>query len=68
MANPDRPMLRALRSDLYAIRDSSARGRAAVKVLQEMGYEVVLERHRGPPRKTREPHLQVVDSSKREDD
>ena len=38
------------------------------KTLQAMGYEVVLKRHRGPPRKTREPHLQVVDSSKREDD
>ena len=61
-------MLRALNSDLYAISDRSARARAAVKVLEDQGYEVSVRRRRGPQRKTREPHLQVVDSSKREDD
>ena len=67
-ANPHRSMLRVLRSDLYAIKDSSARGRGAVRVLEELGYEVFLKERLGPRRKTRERHLQVVDSSKREDD
>ena len=66
--NPLRGMLRALNSDLYAISDRSARERAAVKVLEELGYEVSLEGRRGPARKKREPHLRVIDSSKREDD
>ena len=66
--NPHRAALRALKSSIYAIRDRSARGRAAVKVLEELGYEVTLERRRGPPTKKRGPHLRVVDSSKGEDD
>ena len=61
-------MLKALSSDLYAIKDLSARARAACKVLEEQGYEVWLERRRGPPPKKREPHLRVVDSLKDEDD
>ncbi len=62
------PILRALESDLYAIKDRSARARAAVKVLEERGYEVYLEKRRGPPPKKRKPHLRVVDPSKGEDD
>ena len=53
-------------SDLYAIKDHSARGRAAVKVLEELGYEVSLDRRSGPPPKEPAPRLRVVDSSKDE--
>ena len=67
-ANPHSPVLRALKSDLYAIKDLSARARAAVKVLEEQGYEVWLGRRRGPPPKKREPHLRVVDSSRGQDE
>ncbi len=57
-----------MKSDLYAIKDITARGRGAVKVLEELGYEVSLIRRSGPPPKRHEPHLRVVDSSKGEDD
>ncbi len=61
--------LKALSSDLYAIKDLAARGRGAVKVLEEMGYEVGLRRGGNwPPKKKRKPFLRVVDSSKPEDD
>ena len=67
-ANPHRHVLKLLKSDLYAIRDSSARGRAAVKVLNELGYEVSLEPRSGPPPKKPEPRFRVVPSEKDEDD
>ncbi len=38
------------------------------KVLEELGFEVTINRRRGTPPKKREPHLRVVDSSKGEDD
>ncbi len=66
--HPFRLALSALKSDLYAIKDHSARERAAIKVLEELGYEVSLTRRSGPPPKKREPHLRAVDSSKDEDD
>ncbi len=69
VANPHFHALKALSSDLYAIRDISARGRAAVKVLEEQGYEVGLRRGGNwPPKKKRKPFLRVVSSSKPEDD
>ncbi len=69
VANPQYQMLKLLSSDLYAIRDISARGRAAVKVLEELGYEVGLRRGESwPPKKKRKPFLRVVSSSKPEDD
>ncbi len=69
VANPHFHLLKALSSDLYAIRDLSARGRAAVKVLEGQGYEVGLRRGGNwPPKKKREPFLRVVSSSKPEDD
>ncbi len=55
-------------SDLYAIKDITARERGAVKVLEELGYEVSLIRRSGPPPKRHEPRLRVIDSSKGEDD
>ena len=59
----------AAERDLYAIKDISARARAAVKVLEEQGYEVGLRRGGNwPPKKKRKPFLRVVDSSKPEDD
>ncbi len=64
-ANPHPPILRALESDLYAIKDIAARERGAVKVLEELGYEVSLIRRSGPPPKRHEPRLRVIDSSKR---
>ena len=67
-ANPHHHMLKALSSDLYAIRDLSARARAACKVLEEQGYEVGLRRRSGPPPKKRKPFLRVVDSLNGEDD
>ncbi len=69
MANPHFHALKLLRSDLYAIGDLAARARAAVKVLEEQGYEVGLRRGGNwPPKKRRKPFLQVVSSSKPEDD
>ena len=69
MANPHFHLSKALSSDLYAIRDISARGRAAVKVLEGLGYEVGLRRGGSwPPKKKRKPFLRVVSSSKPEDD
>ncbi len=68
-ANPHYHALKALSSDLYAIKDISARARAAVKVLEEMGYEVGLWRGGNwPPKKKRKPFLRVIDSSKPEED
>ncbi len=69
VANPHFHLLKALSSDLYAIKDLAARGRGAVKVLEEMGYEVRLGRGGNwPPKKKRKSFLRVVDSSKPEDD
>jgi hypothetical protein len=42
--NPHAPVLRLLQNDLYAIRDRTARKNGAVKVLEELGYLVTLER------------------------
>ena len=39
-----RPALKAPKSDLYAVEDRTARAKAAVKVLEELGYIVMLER------------------------
>lgn len=46
-------------SDLYKIQDISARNRAAVKVLEEAGYKVTLER-RTTPRSQRKPQLTII--------
>ncbi len=48
-AAPHRQALKALRSDLYRIEDNTARGKAAIKVLEELGYEVSIKRRHGPP-------------------
>ena len=48
-----------IRSDIYKIRDQTARCRAAVKVLEEAGYEVELL-PRGSSRKKPRPNLKVV--------
>jgi endogenous inhibitor of DNA gyrase (YacG/DUF329 family) len=48
------PALKALESDLFRIRDNTARGNAAVRVLEELGFEVTLTRRKSPrpcPRK-----------------
>jgi len=47
-----------LKSDLYSIEDTFARKRAAVKVLEELGYAVSLER-RGPVRKPLPPKVKL---------
>jgi hypothetical protein len=59
-----RTALKALQSDLYAIRDQEARAKAAVKVLEELRYRVVLERRPpGTPRPSSpKPQLKVVPS------
>ncbi len=68
-ANPHHQALKLLSSDLYAIKDLAARGRGAVKVLEEMGYAVWLEKGGNwPPKKKRNPVLRVVSSSNPEDD
>ncbi len=68
-ANPHHQALKLLSSDLYAIKDLAARERGAVKVLEEMGYEVGLRRGGNwPAKKKRNPFLRVVSSSKPEDD
>ena len=49
-----------LKSDLYQIKDRTARAKAAVKVLEELGFEVTLQkRERQQPKKTRH-HLKLV--------
>ena len=54
------PLLELLKSDLYQIKDRTARGKAAVKVLEELGFEVSLEkRERQQPKKARN-HLKLV--------
>ncbi len=58
---PLRIPLKALKSDLYAIADRNARARAAVKILEEAGYDVHLERRTTPPPKRSRPRLKVVD-------
>ena len=45
--------LKALESDLYQIKDITARGKAAIKVLEELGYEVSIKRRHEPPPKKR---------------
>ncbi len=69
VGSPHFHSLRALSSDLFAIKDLAARGRGAVKVLEEMGYDVWLQRGGNwPPKKKRNPVLRVVSSSNPEDD
>ena len=51
-SNPHAVPLRLLRSDLFAIEDRDARMRAAVRVLNDMGYEVSLERVAANPKQT----------------
>ena len=49
-----------LKRDLYQIKDSTARGNAALKVLKELGYEVSLQkREMQQPKKTRD-HLKLI--------
>ena len=52
---------------MYGIEDRSARELAAVKALEELGFEVSLSRRSGPPPKKDDSHLRVVDPSKGED-
>jgi len=60
------PLLRALDNDLYAHTNRNARARRAIKDLEEMGYDVHLEKRRGPaPR--RKPTLTVVGEAQDED-
>ena len=58
-ADPHGKLKALLRSDLYKIRDQTDRGRAAKKVLEELGYEVTLKR-RTTPRPQQKPNLTVV--------
>ena len=61
VANPFYQSLKAMSSDLYSIKDLTARERGAVKVLEEMGYEVELRRSgQLPPKKKRGSFLRVV--------
>ncbi len=53
-----------LNRDLYAIRDRTARGNAAIKVLEELGYEVELRKRREPPKKPPKRHLSAVGSER----
>jgi len=54
------PALRALESDLFAIRDREERKRGAVKALNDLGYEVHLGPLRRPQVPERRPRLRVV--------
>ena len=58
-AEPHRKLKLLAMSDIYKIRDQTARCRAAVKVLEEAGYEVELL-PRGSSRKKPRPNLKVV--------
>jgi hypothetical protein len=59
VADPFGRLKAAIKSDLYAIRDRDARIRAAVKVLEEAGFEVFLERATAR-RKGPKPNLRIV--------
>ena len=50
----------ALKKDLYAIKDQVARKRGAIKILEELGYEVHLERRKGPRPKPTGPSLKLI--------
>ena len=59
-ADPHRKLKALVASDLYKIKDATARVRAAVKVLEEAGYEVILEQ-RSKPRTASKLHLRLID-------
>lgn len=64
LAKEGRPALKALQSDLWAIKDRTARKNAAIRVLHQMGYAVHLERIQPLP--DRPPNLRLVSSSDEE--
>lgn len=61
------PATRLIQGDLYKIRDDTARAKAAVKVLEELGNVVTLERRSGPPPKPPGPSLSLVGGGKKAD-
>jgi hypothetical protein len=60
----NRAPLRLLQSDLWAIRDRPARARAAIRVLEELGYSVRLERGRSDATPRPGPVLTLIDGGK----
>lgn len=59
--------MRLLQGDLYKIKDDTARAKAAVKVLEELGYVVTAKRRSGPPPKPPGPSLRLVGGGKKAD-
>ena len=58
---PERnPLLKALKSDLFEIKDREARKRGAVRVLENLGYEVKLTRSKGLKPSKEGPPLRSV--------
>jgi hypothetical protein len=62
-ADPARSMLQALKNDLFAIKDRTARAKGAVKVLEDLGYTVTLEK--GAPQHKQQSlrRLKVVETA-----
>ncbi len=50
----------ALKKDLHAIKDQEARKKGAIKILEELGYEVHLERRQRPRPKPTGPSLKLI--------
>lgn len=63
--SPMRAWLRVVEGDLFAIQDRTARGRGAVKVLEDLGYDVYLTKRPGPvkPGAARKAQLTLVDNT-----
>ena len=59
-ADPRRQALKLLRNDMATMADQQARARGAVKILEDLGYDVQLEKRQGPPPKKPKPRLSVV--------
>lgn len=58
-SNPQTKLKLLFQSDLYKIRDLTARRRAAIKVLNELGYKVYLKPLREKPTKSI-PNLKLI--------
>jgi hypothetical protein len=61
-------VLRLLKDDLLNMRDSAARARGAIKVLEQLGYVVKLEKRLSPAAKPHNPALKLVQSNEPEDE
>ena len=58
---PERnPAFKLLANDIFSIQDRTARARGAVRVLEDLGYEVTLTPSKGPKPRKEGPPLRSV--------